>query len=81
MLLAAAVYAGAGAVFAVAFVLTGAARLDEAARGATWGFRLVIVPGAVALWPWLAWRWARGGVREEHNPHRDCAAKAGVSPP
>ncbi len=33
--------------------------LDIAARGAGLGFRLLITPGVVALWPFLAWRWLR----------------------
>ena len=47
-------YAGAGALFAVAFVLAGVARVDPAAKGAPWTFRVLILPGAAALWPWLA---------------------------
>ena len=57
MTAAAAAYAAVGAVFAVAFAWRGAARLDPAARGATWGFRVVILPAAAALWPWLLVRW------------------------
>ncbi len=66
-------YLCAGLIFAVPFVVVGAARLVPAARGATWGFRLVVFPGVVALWPWLAWRWSRGGVASERNAHRDRA--------
>ena len=81
LLVLTAVYAGVGAVFAVPFVVAGVLRLDESARGATWGFRVAIVPGVVALWPWLAWRWVRGGPRAEHNAHRDCAAeRSGARP-
>ena len=66
-------YAGVGAVFAVVFALVGAARVDPAAKGAPWTFRLLILPGAAALWPVLAFRWARGAVEppEERNGHRD----------
>jgi len=70
------VYLAVGAVFAVAFVLRGAARIDPAARGASWGFRLAILPGAAALWPLLARRWARGTPPpEERNAHRDAARR------
>jgi hypothetical protein len=48
-----------GLVFAAAFTLTGAGKLDPAARHSTWGFRLIIIPGAAALWPLLAWRWVK----------------------
>ena len=71
------VYAGIGLVFAVAFLLRGAARLDPNADGATWGFKALILPGTVALWPLLLVRWMRapssnllGNPPEERSPHR-----------
>lgn len=70
-------YVAAGVVFAVPFVLRGVNRIDPVAREGTWGFRLIIVPGVVALWPWLALRWLRGAQPpEERNAHR-LAAKRG----
>ncbi len=53
----AAVYSAAGVVFALAFLARGIERIDPAAHGASWGFRCLIAPGVVALWPWLARRW------------------------
>ena len=50
-------YAFAGLVFAVAFALFGVQRVDPAAREAGAGFRLLILPGAAALWPLLLARW------------------------
>jgi hypothetical protein len=52
-------YALAGVVFALAFVTVGVARLDPAARGTSWSFRVLILPGSAALWPLLAVKWAR----------------------
>lgn len=52
-------YAAAGVLFALAFVGIGVTRLDSAAKGSSWGFRLMILPGAAALWPWLLARWIR----------------------
>jgi len=46
-------YLGLGALFAVPFLLLGVQRLDHAADGA-WTFRLLALPGCVALWPVLA---------------------------
>lgn len=66
-------YAALGVLFAVAFAGFGVERVDPAAKGAPWTFRLLIVPGATALWPILVWRWWRGGPAEEHNAHRDAA--------
>lgn len=45
-----------GTVFAGWFAGRGAARLDPAAAGSTIGFRLLVVPGAVAIWPFLVVR-------------------------
>ncbi len=68
------VYAGLGLLFAGAFVVRGAARIDPQAVGASWGFRLAILPGVIALWPLLARRWAKGRPPpEERNAHRDLA--------
>jgi len=52
-------YAVMGFVFAIAFVLRGVARVDGQAAGAGLGFRLIIFPGAAALWPLLLGRWIR----------------------
>ncbi len=60
-----AIYAACGLVFTVPFALRGAGALDPAARRGTRGFRLLIVPGTVALWPMLLMKWrraARGNV-------------------
>ena len=54
-------YAAIGFVFAVLFVTFGVARVDPAARGAPWGFRLIILPGTVALWPLMLMKWIGGG--------------------
>ena len=76
------VYAALGLLFAVAFAARGAARIDPDAAHSSWGFRLLILPGAAALWPLLAYRWARGlPPPAEHNPHRDAAGKATRSAP
>ena len=52
-------YLVAGVFFALAFLFRGLASLDPLAARAGWGFRLMILPGVAALWPWLAKRWAR----------------------
>ncbi len=72
-----AIYAVIGTVFAVAFVWKGAGKIDPAAADGTLGFRLLIIPGTIALWPILARRWLhRAGPPEERNAHRDAARGA-----
>jgi hypothetical protein len=55
------VYLAGGVLVGVPFVLRGVQRVDPAARGAGLGFRLLILPATVALWPLLAARWLRAG--------------------
>lgn len=65
-----------GVLFAVPFVLRGVNRIDPVAREGTWGFRLLILPGVVALWPLLLGRWVRGeGPPQEKNAHRRAAKR------
>ena len=75
---AAGIYAGLGALVAVAFVSKGVGRLDESAREGTWGFRVLIFPGVAAFWPHLLKRWIAGphAPPAEKNPHRARAGKA-----
>ena len=58
------IYGALGLVFALCFVTLGVGRIDPSAKGAGVGFRLMILPGAAALWPLLLWRW----LREEQTP-------------
>lgn len=55
-------YGAIGLVFGVAFAVRGAGVIDPVAKRATLGFRVLILPGAAGLWPWLALRWV--GVRK-----------------
>jgi len=47
-------YTAVGFVFAVPFALFWAGRIDSAAKSGSWGFRLAILPGTIALWPLMA---------------------------
>ena len=65
------VYAAVGVVFALLFVTRGVNRIDPVARESTWGFRVTIFPGSVALWPLLLKRWVLGRQPPtERNAHR-----------
>jgi hypothetical protein len=70
-------YAALGLVFGVPFVLRGIERVDAGTRGATIGFRLVVLPASIALWPLLLRRWlaGRGVPPVESNAHRRAAAR------
>ena len=59
IVLAVLAYLACGLLFGLAFVTAGVGRVDAAARGTSAGFRLLILPGAAALWPFLAARWLR----------------------
>ncbi len=68
---AVALYLAVGAVFALPFVVVGVGRVDPDARHGTFGFRVLILPGVVLLWPLLLTRWMqRGGPPEERTPHK-----------
>ena len=47
-------YVGIGLAFAVHFLLRLAPQIDESTVGASRGFKLIVLPGVVALWPVLA---------------------------
>jgi hypothetical protein len=70
------VYLALGVLFAVWFAARGVTRLDDAARGTGFGFRLIVFFGAVAFWILLARRVATGEKRpSEKNAHRREAEK------
>jgi hypothetical protein len=48
-----------GLAFALAFVTRGVAAIDPAARSMPRLARLLIMPGAVALWPLMLWKWLK----------------------
>lgn len=53
-------YLACGLIFALPFVVLGVGRLDPHATHGSWGFRLLILPGTILLWPLLAKRWLQG---------------------
>ena len=59
------VYAALGAVFAVFFLWKWVGRLDRAAANATWGFRVLVLPGIVLFWPLFLERLLRARSRVE----------------
>ena len=73
-------YVGIGILFALFFVWRGVKSVDPSAREGSWGFRLLIIPGSVALWPLMLRRYRSGQPPpEEHTAHRDLTGSAGRS--
>jgi len=72
-------YMACGLVFAIPFALVGVKKIDPHAAHGSWGFRLLVIPGAMAFWPLLLRRWASGVHEppEECNAHR-LSAECGV---
>lgn len=63
-------YLGVGLLVAVIMALFGAAATDHAARGANLWFRLMILPGAALLWPYMVGR-LLSGWRVNAPTHED----------
>lgn len=63
-------YLAVGVVFGIPFVWRGVHRIDPAAPGSSWGFRLLNLPGVAALWPLLALRWMARTDRFQKIPGR-----------
>jgi hypothetical protein len=59
LLSALALYAAIGAVVALAFAIVGVTRVQPAS--VTLGARILILPGALALWPYVLARWIKAG--------------------
>jgi hypothetical protein len=65
------IYLLVGVLFALWFAARGVARLDDAAKDTSYGFRFIIFFGATAFWILLLWRLAKGAKRPtEKNTHR-----------
>jgi hypothetical protein len=52
-----AIYAAAGIVTGLAFVLFGVSRVPPEPASVTAGARILLLPGAAALWPIVLGRW------------------------
>jgi hypothetical protein len=63
-------YLFCGFLFALPFAFFGVRRIDPHASHGSLGFRLLIIPGAMALWPILLRRWATG----VHEPPEECTS-------
>ena len=66
------IYLAIGLLFSIPFILKGVGKNDPAVEGSTIGFKLIIIPGVVMLWPMLIRRWMSntGIPPQETSPHR-----------
>lgn len=76
-----AVYVAIGLLLLPWWHARGLRRLDTVAADGPWGFRVLISPGLIALWPWLITRARRsnGHPAEERNAHRRLAPSERIS--
>jgi hypothetical protein len=58
-----ALYAAAGVVTALAFVSIGIGQVLHPPMPATLGARILLLPGAAALWPYILIRWRKARRR------------------
>ena len=73
-----AIYVTLGFGVALFMGVGGLRRIDQATRGAGFGFRSLVMPGIVALWPLLLLRLLRrqSDPPEERNNHRRFQSEA-----
>ena len=55
-------YGVIGLAVALGFVTLGILRAVPDAGPVTWGARVLLLPGAAVLWPWVLRRWLVGGI-------------------
>jgi TM2 domain-containing membrane protein YozV len=55
----AALYFLAGLLFVFPFLIKGLKKIDAGAHGSGSGFRLIIIPGIIVLWPFLLMKWMK----------------------
>lgn len=57
------IYLLVGVIFSIAFVFRGAQVVDHGAKGVSVWFKLLLIPGAIALWPVLLVKWFKANRR------------------
>ncbi|MEO8112430.1 MAG: hypothetical protein ABI594_20445 [Ginsengibacter sp.] len=67
ILIIVAIYLACGFVFAIPFVIKGANVIDEGTHGATWGFRIIILPASIVFWPLLLKKWIAANKNKNND--------------
>ena len=70
LLIIAAIYLALGMLFVIPFLIKGLNKIDEGAHDSTVGFKIIIIPGVIVLWPELLKKWMKKKVN-----HRDTKAQ------
>ena len=66
-----AIYAVVGIIVASAFVVAGVSKVLPEPAALTFGARLLLLPGAFLLWPYVVLRWLKAGCANCHvHPHK-----------
>ena len=60
-------YLAGGLLFLFPFLVKGVSVIDEGARGATIGFRIMIIPGTIIFWPLLTKKWLQAIKMKNHD--------------
>ncbi|HZZ76301.1 MAG TPA: hypothetical protein VFE04_10255 [Puia sp.] len=61
------VYLICGLLFALIFVFRGAEIIDEAAKGSTIGFKIIIIPATTVFWPLLLIKWIKASKTRSND--------------
>src|SRR5260221_11143984 len=75
VLLAVTLYAAVGIVIAAAFLAVGVTRVLPAPAAVTLGARIMLFPGAVALWPYVLIRWLRSSPSRDRSGRRTACSR------
>ena len=67
ILLVLAIYFCCGFVFALAFIFKGVQVVDKGAHESGIGFRIIIFPGTLVLWPLLLNKWIKDSKNQLHD--------------
>ena len=65
LLLIVGLYVVLGFAFMIPFIIKGAEKIDETARGASIGFRIIIIPGVIVFWIFLLRKWIKANNKKQ----------------
>lgn len=61
------IYLICGLLFALVFVFRGVEIIDEAAKGSTIGFKIIIIPASTVFWPLLLIKWIKASKTRSND--------------